>query len=331
MLALILLAVFDIYRQVFRPHDRAAKEISVVIPSGTSIRRIAEILESKDVITSGFYFRWYFRLFYPDHPPKAGEYLFKGPLSMRQVVFRLIKGEIAYTEVVIPEGLNIWETARLLEEKAYFPAVDFLDAAAAGTGLIVEIDSEADSLEGYLFPDTYKLHKGATADEMVGVMVRNFRNHLDERMRRRATEVGFSIRHAVTLASLIEKETASSGERALISSVFHNRLRRKMKLDCDPTVIYALVRDGRYRNRLGWDDLKYDSPYNTRIYGGLPPGPICNPGAASIEAALNPSESDYIYFVAKNPREHYFSESLSEHNRAVHKYIIMGGRDSGTK
>lgn len=329
VLLLILLSAFDIYRQVFRPHQGAVEEAVVVIPSGTSIQKIAAILKDQDVISNSFYFRWYLRLFYPDHPPKAGEYLFKGPLTMRQVVFRLIKGEIAYTEAVIPEGLNIWETARLLEEKAYFPAGDFLDAAAAGIGLISEIDSEADSLEGYLFPDTYKLHKGVTAEEMVGIMVKNFLNHLDERMKRRAAEIGLTIRQSVTLASLIEKETASSQERALISSVFHNRLRMKMKLDCDPTVIYALVRDGRYRNKLGWDDLKYDSPYNTRIYGGLPPGPICNSGAAAIEAALYPAETKYIYFVAKNYREHHFSESLNEHNRAVHKYIIMGGRDSG--
>jgi len=188
--------------------------------------------------------------------------------------------------------------------------------------LIQDLDPNAPDLEGYLFPDTYMVHKGITAEDMVKLMVSKFRDHFSHSMKWRAEELRLSIREVVTLASLIEKETASREERFLISSVFHNRLRIGMPMGCDPTIIYALKRDNLYRGKLGWDELKYDSPYNTRLHRGLPPGPICNPGFASIEAALYPENTKYLYFVAKDHRSHYFSKSLKEHNRAVRKYII---------
>jgi UPF0755 protein len=155
-----------------------------------------------------------------------------------------------------------------------------------------------------------------------------YSNHIfSNSMKWRAQELNLSIREVVTLASLIEKETSSREERFLISSVFHNRLRRGMGMDCDPTIIYALKRDNLYDGKLGWKDLKYDSPYNTRLYRGLPPGPICSPGFDSLEAALYPENTKYLFFVAKDSRSHYFSETLAEHNRAVRKYIINRKRN----
>jgi UPF0755 protein len=154
------------------------------------------------------------------------------------------------------------------------------------------------------------------------MMIRKFKDNFTNSMRWRADQLGLSIREVVTLASLIEKETSAREERFLISSVFHNRLKIGMPMGCDPTVIYALKRDNVYRGKLGWKELKYDSPYNTRLYKGLPPGPICNPGYASIEAALFPENTKYLYFVSKDGRSHYFSKTLKEHNWAVRKFII---------
>jgi UPF0755 protein len=166
------------------------------------------------------------------------------------------------------------------------------------------------------------VQKGLTADDFIKLQVKKFKENFTNAMKWRAREIGLSIREVVTLASLIEKETAVREERFLISSVFHNRLRLGMSLDCDPTIIYAMKKIGRYNGKIGWDDLKIDSPYNTRLHNGLPPGPICSPGFASIEAALFPENTRYLFFVSMDGSAHYFSKTLGEHNQAVRKYII---------
>jgi len=243
-------------------------------------------------------------------------------MNARQVIFRLVKGEVTLTTITIKEGLTITEIAQLLDRDGFFPAYDFI-AAALNTDLIRDFDGNAQDLEGYLFPETYRVHKGITADEFVQIMVGTFKRNFNSDLIWRCRDIQFTVREAIALASLIEKETSVREERFRISAVFHNRLRLKMRLDCDPTVIYALMRENRYRGKLSWNDLKYDSPYNTRIFGGLPPGPICNPGLASIEGALYPENSKYLYFVSKDGREHYFSETLAEHNRAVRQFILQ--------
>ncbi|MBN2346115.1 MAG: endolytic transglycosylase MltG, partial [Candidatus Aminicenantes bacterium] len=237
------------------------------------------------------------------------------------VIEKLEQGKAVLHKVTIKEGLWIAETARRLEESGLFPAAEF-ERAAANASPVRDLDPQATDLEGYLFPDTYLVRKDITAREMAALMVGRFRQNFSHRFAWRARDIGFSLRQVVILASLIEKETASRDERFLISSVFHNRLRRRMLLDCDPTIVYALKRDGRYRGKLGWDDLKYDSPYNTRLHRGLPPGPIASPGYAALEAALYPENTDYLFFVAKDGSSHHFSRTLSEHNRAVRKYIL---------
>ncbi|MCJ7579464.1 MAG: endolytic transglycosylase MltG, partial [Candidatus Aminicenantes bacterium] len=175
-------------------------------------------------------------------------------------------------------------------------------------------------LEGYLFPETYFFPKGVTSERIVSSMTDQFKDTFTEEWRRKAEELGFTIREIIILASLIEKETSLPEERPIISAVFHNRLKKQMKLDCDPTIIYALKLDGLFKDRLRTKDMKLDSPYNTYLYGGLPPGPIANPGKESIEAALYPSTNDYLFFVAKNDGSHFFSRSFLEHQNAVNKF-----------
>ncbi|HEX7502835.1 MAG TPA: endolytic transglycosylase MltG, partial [Acidobacteriota bacterium] len=227
-------------------------------------------------------------------------------------------------KVTIKEGLWIGETAQVFEQAGLFPASEFMRAASS-PALIRDLDPEASDLEGYLFPDTYLVRKDITAREMVAAMVERFRENFNNNAIWRARDIGFTPRQAVIMASLIEKETANRDERFLVSSVFHNRLRQNMLLDCDSTIIYALKKAGVYDGDIRWNDLKSDSPYNTRRHRGLPPGPIASPGYASLEAALYPENTEYLYFVAKDAGSHYFSKSLAEHNRAVRKFIIQRG------
>jgi UPF0755 protein len=321
--ALLALAWFayHIYRQVYIPFQGYRDNVIVQIESGMSAAAIGKKLQSQGVIASASYFTRYYRLFSAGRKLKAGEYLFDGPLSMPQVIDKLYQGKALLYKITVKEGLWIGEIGLIFEEAGLFMEAEFV-RAAANNALIYDLDDQAVDLEGYLFPDTYLVRKDISAAEMVALMVRRFRENFSNTFIWRARDIDFSIRQAVIMASLIEKETAAHDERFLISSVFHNRLRHKTLLDCDSTIIYALKKAGRYRGKLGWDDLKLPSPYNTRLYRGLPPGPIGNPGFASLEAALYPENTDYLYFVAKDDNSHYFSKTLAEHNRAVKKYII---------
>jgi UPF0755 protein len=198
-------------------------------------------------------------------------------------------------------------------------ASDFVAAARNGA-LIQAIDPRARDLEGYLFPDTYSLPRATTAAQLVERMVAAFQKVLTLDLREQAAARGLSVRELVTLASLVEKETARPEERALVSAVYHNRLKIKMALYCDPTVIYALERAGRFTGDLTREDLQFDSPYNTYRYAGLPPGPIAAPGRASLEAAANPADASYLYFVSRNDGSHVFANTLDEHNRNVYEF-----------
>lgn len=326
LLLLLALAVttwfgYSAYRKIFYPFQGYMQSIVVQIDSGMNVSQIAEKLQRYGVISSASYFTRYYRMFFAKKKLKAGEYLFDGPLSMRQVIEKLEQGKAILYKVTVKEGLWIGETGLIFEAAGLFPAVEFAKAAR-DTDLISDLDPEASDLEGYLFPDTYLVRKDISATEMAALMVRRFRENFSNTFIWRARDIDFTIRQAVTMASLIEKETAARDERFLVSSVFHNRLRYRTLLDCDSTIIYALKKAGRYEGKLGWDDLKFPSPYNTRLYRGLPPGPIGNPGYSSLEAALYPENTDYLYFVAKDDHSHYFSKTLAEHNRAVKKYII---------
>lgn len=323
-IVLAVLIGIDFYQKVFTPYaGYDGKAFTINIKPGSTVSAIGRQLYRSHIISNYYYFRIYYRLFFNNMSFKTGEYQFDRPMTMKEVIEKLHEGLVKLHKITIKEGLIIREIAQQLANHRHlnFDIREFIRLARSPQ-LIRSLDPEAPDLEGYLFPDTYMVRKGITAEEMVQYMVNRFKDTFSNSMKWRAQELNLSIREVVTLASLIEKETSSREERFLISSVFHNRLRQGMGMDCDPTIIYALKRDNKYNGKLGWKDLKYDSPYNTRLYRGLPPGPICSPGFDSLEAALYPENTKYLYFVAKDSRSHYFSETLAEHNRAVRKYIL---------
>jgi UPF0755 protein len=320
---LVLIGI-DFYQKVFTPYaGYDGKAITINIKPGAAVSGIARLLNRQRIIANYYYFRIYYRLFFNHMSFKTGEYQFDRPMTMKEVIEKLHQGLVVLHKVTIKEGLTIPEIAQQLADYRNLD-IDIREFIylARSPASIRSLDPRAPDLEGYLFPDTYLVRKDITDQEMVQLMVHRFKDTFSNSMKWRAREINLTVREVVTLASLIEKETSSREERFLISSVFHNRLRQGMGMDCDPTVIYALKRDNLYTGKLGWNDLKYDSPYNTRLHRGLPPGPICNPGFDSIEAALYPENTRYLFFVAKDTRSHYFSATLDEHNRAVRKYII---------
>lgn len=330
LIVLVIIAVLlglDFYQKVYTPYKEYHDKIIIQVKKGATVATVGRILYREKIISSYTYFRIYFRLFFKDTRFKSGEYQFDQPMTMKEVIEKLKQGQVLLHKITIKEGLTITEVAELLEKKGNIKYEEFMRSSRDIT-LVHDLDSSADNLEGYLYPDTYFIRKDISSDEMVRLMVNKFKDNFTNSMRWRAEQLKLSIREVVTLASLIEKETSSREERFLISSVFHNRLKLGMPMGCDPTIIYALKRDNAYRGILGWKDLKYDSPYNTRLYKGLPPGPICIPGYASIEAALFPENTKYLYFVAKDSKSHYFSKTLKEHNWAVRKYIINRKKSS---
>jgi len=248
---------------------------------------------------------------------KAGEYRFDHPARMAEVYERLQRGDVYTRSVTIPEGANLFDIAQRLEAAELGPREQFLAAARKEVGLISDLDPGATSLEGYLFPDTYHFERNATAEQMLMAMVKRFRQVAAE------TGLQSNYRHVVTMASLIERETPIASERPLVASVFENRLAKQMPLMTDPSVIYAALLEGRYRGTIYESDLQAESPYNTYRHEGLPPGPICNPGMASLKAAMNPAHTDYLYFVAAsaNPSgQSRFSATLEEHSQDVQAY-----------
>ncbi|MBI3449789.1 MAG: endolytic transglycosylase MltG [Acidobacteria bacterium] len=291
----------------------------VVIPAGSSPASVASALGDARVIRSPLTFRWLARWHGVSSKLQAGEYLFDRPQTTSQVIDRLVRGDVLLHRVTIPEGLTGAEALARVAE-ARLASVRDLEAALRDPAAIRDLDPKAADLEGYLFPETYRFARGTPASRIVAEMVGRFKGAFDASMRARAGELGMTVRQAVTLASLIEKETSLPAERGLVSAVFHNRLRAGMLLQCDPTVIYALVSSGRYRGTLTTSDLSFASPYNTYVSPGLPPGPIASPGRASLEAALHPADSRARYFVADGSGGHHFSETLEEHARAVERW-----------
>jgi len=305
--------------QPFRGY--VGEEIFFNVSPGQTSSSIAGELERKGIIMEKQLFLTVLAIRGATESLKAGEYRFNEPTSTLDVIDRLVEGDVYHLTVTIPEGLSLLETAALLSEKGLGDAGE-LGAAFTNAGLIASIDPEAVDLEGYLFPDTYQFPRNPPPDDVARAMVSRFKNVFDEPRREKAKELELEIREVVTFASIVEKETGLAEERPLIASVFWNRLERRMALQSDPTIIYDLKRQGRFDGNLRRADLKLDSPYNTYMVRGLPPGPIASPGLSSIDAVLYPTESRYLYFVSKNDGSHHFSATLREHSAAVRKYQI---------
>jgi peptidoglycan lytic transglycosylase G len=228
--------------------------------------------------------------------------------------------------VTFPEGLTMTEMAKIFESHGLGPSSSFLQAAKDPAS-IRALDPAAKDLEGYLFPETYALPRRTDAAKLVRLMLAAFNDAFTPELRAAAAARSLTVRQTVTLASIVEKETAKPEERPIVAAVYSNRLRIGMPLQCDPTVIYALQRAGAFTGNLRRDDLTFDSPYNTYRYPGLPPGPIASPGAASLEAVVRPADADYLYFVSRNDGSHEFARTLDEHNRNVQKYQVQYFRD----
>jgi UPF0755 protein len=307
-----------------KPYQGFAKEgVFVDVPHGASRRFVAYLLQKNGVIRSSLGFEIYARR-HPKRTLEAGEYFFDRAMTGKDVFWKLANGQVYQQPFTVREGETMFDIARELAAAKFMPAGDFL-YAAGDPALIRDFAPGAQTLEGFLFPATYELPRHPAASELTAEMVHKFKEQwkqmapsatagrMDESDRQAVTRI-------VTLASLVERETPKPDERPLVAGAFENRLRKGMRLQCDPTVIYGMERLGRYNGTLTGKDLSFDSLYNTYEHGGLPPGPIGNPGEASLRAALHPAETNYLYFVANTQGGHFFSATLAEHNKNVVKY-----------
>jgi len=333
----------------------------VLLRPGYSTHHIAAELKRAGIIRSEKAFvLWHY--LHPRRSLKAGEYLFEKPANMLAIQKRLRHGDVYVHTVVVPEGFTMFDIARAIEAAGLGPAQDFLKVAKSDTALIADIAPGARTLEGYLFPDTYEFSRMMTMQEMATSMVCQFRvvakeiglipgqsesptsgpthsGHLCGVMTIQIRDTSnpsitpsvapeqTDVERAVTMASIVEKETAVPEERPMVASVYYNRLNKNIALDADPSIIYAELLSGTYQGALHHADMQFNSPYNTYRHAGLPPGPIGNPGRSALEAAMHPAQSDYYYFVADAQGHHRFAHTIEEHNKNVVAYRqAMRGR-----
>lgn len=292
-----------------------SKETFVDIESGSSTTKIGRELEAAGVVRSQYAIDGLRLALHGTL--KAGEYRFDHPAPATEVYSRIARGDVFTIAVTIPEGSTVFDIAGKLDQAGLKAGQDFVTAQAGEASIIADLDPQAKSLEGYLFPDTYRFQRKTTAAQIAATMVKRFRSE--------ATALGLkqNVHDVVTLASLVERETAIDGERPLVASVFANRLDKDMPLMTDPSVIYGLQLEGQWRGSIYASDLKLDTPYNTYLHQGLPPGPVANPGEKSLRAAMQPASTDYLYFVAAGANaqgKSLFASSLEEHNRNVAGY-----------
>ena len=310
---------------VSSPYKGFNGAVTVDIPRGSGTRSIAAELERTGVIST----QWAFmaaRAMNRRAILQAGQYSFDKPATAREVYDRIARGDVVRFTLSIPEGYNLFDVAAEAGKLGLFTAEEFLKLAR-DPSIIRDLDPQAPSLEGYLFPDTYLLTHQTTARDLVLLMTRRFREQW------KALGSSEDVHRVVTLASLIEEEAATDVDRTKISSVFHNRLKEGMKLDCDPTVVYAALLENRYRGTIYRSDLDREHPYNTYRVAGLPPGPIANPGKKSLDAALHPEETEYLFFVAipDGSGRHEFSRDLAAHTIAARRYqSAQNGKQEST-
>jgi peptidoglycan lytic transglycosylase G len=297
------------------------QHVLVVAPHET-FDRLAARLKQNDIISSRWRFKLLARVRGDDKRLKAGEYALSARLTPVQILDTLVEGKVLLHRLTIPEGYTVEQIAVEIGRTGLADAQDF-SKLARDPALAAALGVQGSTLEGYLFPDTYYFPKGVSARQIIETMVAHFEEQFSEQWRARAKALGLSVHQVVTLASIIEKETGDKGERPLIASVFHNRLRKKMRLESDPTVIYGIK---NFDGNLTRQELETKTPFNTYRIKGLPPGPIANPGKAAIQAALYPAKTDYLFFVSKQDGTHQFSATIEEHNRAVRRYQLHSRR-----
>jgi UPF0755 protein len=320
ILAICGLGVFILNLQHYaeQPAGLEPNNMVIDIPAGQPFKNTAQSLFKHNLIKSPFKFNLVARLKGYDKRLKAGEYALSATMTPIQIMEKMVKGQVELYKLTVPEGLNIYQIADLVACAGFAENSAFI-AAATNADLARKNGIPAETFEGYLFPETYYFPKKVRAEMIISTMVKRFWKVFNTAWKERANQLGFSIHQIVTLASIIEKETGAPFERPLISSVFHNRLKRKMRLESDPTVIYGLK---NFDGNLKRVHLETPTPYNTYKIMGLPVGPIANPGADSLKAALYPADTKFIYFVSKKDRTHKFSTNLKDHNQAVRKYQL---------
>ena len=298
----------------------------VEIPAGAGSRTIGDRLVEAGIVRDATSFRVGLYISGKGRHLQAGDYRFDRAMTPLEVIDKLARGDVYVINITFPEGLTMAEMGKIFETHGLGPASAFV-MAARDPAAIKALDPAARDLEGYLFPETYLLSRRSDALRLVRLMTERFEHVFTPDLRQAAAARGLTVRQAVTLASIVEKEASRPEERPIVAAVYENRLRIGMALQCDPTVIYALDRAGKYTGNLRRDDLAFDSPYNTYRYPGLPPGPIASPGRASLEAALHPAQVDFLYFVSRNDGSHEFARTLEEHNQNVQKWQVQYFRD----
>ncbi len=291
------------------------EEVLLIIPEGASAQRIGELLEENEIITSSKRFIFYAKITEKEKSIKAGRYAFNKGMGVREVLKKLVKGETSALSVAIPEGLRIDEVADILERELEIDKNKFLELSNDGK-YAARMGITGKNFEGFLYPNTYEFNYGVTEKEILERLVREFWKVFNDSLKTRAKEIGFTVFEVVTLASMIEEEAMVEEEEPIISQVYHKRLKLDRALECDATVQYALP---KHKSRLLYKDLRVKSPYNTYIHKGLPIGPIANPGKSALIAALYPSNTEFLYYVAKGDGSHIFSKTAKEHNQAIAK------------
>jgi len=312
----------DLVSYAEKPFGDFNTKNTIIISAGQSLSGISERLHQAGIINHPVKFNLFARIKGYDKKIKAGEYVLAPVISPGKILKIFVSGKVLLHRITIPEGCNLRQIASIFA-KAGFGAENKFIKLANDPYFVHKTGVKAQTLEGYLFPDTYSFPKDATPEKILSTMVKRFWFVFNDTWKKQAKKIEFSIHQAVTLASIIEKETGASFERPIISSVFHNRLKKKMRLESDPTVIYA-IKD--FKGNIKRKHLVTETPYNTYKIKGLPPGPIANPGRKAIEAALFPADTQYLYFVSKRDNTHKFSTNLESHSKAVRKYQLFRAR-----
>ncbi|WP_321367725.1 endolytic transglycosylase MltG [uncultured Desulfuromusa sp.] len=316
VILLIPALAFIFYAFLFSPQS-PEKLVQIQIQSGTGLNKVASELQATGVIRSALALKLLARWNHQSGKIQAGNYQFKNPASPREILDRLIQGDVEKVSLTIPEGFTLQQIIARMAEKG-FGKQEKLSKLVYDTNFIQSLGINAESLEGYLFPETYLFAEGIDEKALLKMMVTQFRSYVDSELMRDAEKLGLTLHQWLTLASIIEKETGIVAEMPLISSVFHNRLKRDIPLQTDPTVIYGIKDfDGNITRK----HLQTPTPYNTYLNRGLPPGPIASPGLAALQAAVHPAETNFLYFVARGDGGHTFSKTLKEHNIAVREYL----------